>query len=73
MCTCTAEMHSCDHTEHYAFGTHERHLQMPVALLEGLDHSNVVQDDKLTQVVYVTPDLCKRAFACGLRICQGGL
>lgn len=35
------------------------HLQVPVALLEGLDDSNVVQDDKLTQVVDVTPDLCK--------------
>lgn len=49
------------------------HLQMPVALLEGLDDSNIVQDDKLAQVVNFTAELCIRAVACALRLSQYGL
>lgn len=49
------------------------HLQMPVALLEGLDDSNVVQDDKLAQVVDLTAKLCIRAVACPSRLSEYGL
>ena len=44
------------------------HLQVPVALLESLDDSNVVQDNKFAQVIDLTAELCIRAVAGGLRI-----
>ena len=49
------------------------HLQVPVALLEGLDDSNIVQHNKLAQVIDLTAELCVRVVACGLRISEYGL
>lgn len=49
------------------------YLQMPVALLEGFDDSNVVQDNKLAQVIDLTAKLCIRAVACPLSLSQYGL
>ena len=49
------------------------HLQMSVPLLEGLVHSNVVQDNKLAQVIDLCPELCEASFTTGLRVRQHGL